>query len=99
MSQNISQEMRAMAAGLRAQLADAAEAFEQLREDWLRLNPIDILLPCPLCYAPHVDEDEWAHRPHRRHLCLQCGHEWQPANVPTRGVLHLPEEDCDVQPV
>ena len=52
MSQNISQEMRAMAAGLRAQLADAAEAFEQLREDWLRLNPIDILLPCPLCCAP-----------------------------------------------
>lgn len=35
------------------------------------------VLPCPQCATPHVDEDEWAKRLHRTHLCLACGHEWR----------------------
>jgi len=87
------QELRGLAASIRCTLADAAEAVERLRDEWLAANPIEMILHCPMCHAQHEDEGEFAKRPHRTHLCLQCGHEWRPANVPTRGVRHLPEEE------
>lgn len=50
----------------------------------------DVMIPvridCPECGTPHVDEDEWATRPHRTHQCQQCGHEWRPYPVATVGI-------------
>lgn len=54
-------------------------------------EPIPMLLACPSCHAPHLDEGIWATRPHRTHQCQLCGHEWRPALVPTVGVAELPE--------
>jgi hypothetical protein len=39
-------------------------------------------MTCPSCGKRHVDEGEWATRPHLRHRCVDdvagqgCGHEW-----------------------
>lgn len=45
---------------------------------------------CPACGAPHVDEGEWATRPHRTRRCQVpgCVYEWRPFDVPTVGVPH-----------
>lgn len=56
----------------------------------LRLQPIPMILPCPTCHKAHVDEGEWATKPHHKHLCAHCGAEWYPARVPTVGVFPLP---------
>jgi hypothetical protein len=29
-------------------------------------------LSCPYCGEPHSDIDEWALKPHKTHLCLEC---------------------------
>lgn len=54
--------------------------------------PIPMLLWCPKCGARHIDEGEFATRPHRTHTCQNptCGLNWQPALVPTTGVQFLP---------
>jgi hypothetical protein len=36
-----------------------------------------IAMSCPACGARHVDEGEWAKRPHHKHLCASCGHIWR----------------------
>ena len=33
-------------------------------------------LECPRCGEAHVDAGEFAARPHRKHLCLACGHDF-----------------------
>lgn len=48
--------------------------------------PIPMLLSCPSCHEPHIDEGEWATKPHKTHLCLHCKTEWKPAAVATVGV-------------
>jgi hypothetical protein len=52
--------------------------------------PIPTMLRCPKCALTHVDEGEWATKPHRAHLCAWCGHEWRPYDYPTVGVLFPP---------
>ena len=54
-------------------------------------SPIPMVLACPTCHERHVDEGEWATRPHKTHLCSRCGALFRPANVPTVGVAALPE--------
>ena len=54
-------------------------------------SPIPMVLACPTCHERHVDEGEWATRPHKTHLCSRCGALFRPANVPTVGVAVLPE--------
>jgi hypothetical protein len=49
-----------------------------------------MLLWCPECGERHVDEGEFADRPHHTHACQNCGHAWRPAIVPTVGVRFLP---------
>jgi hypothetical protein len=49
-------------------------------------SPLPILLDCPLCKRTHIDQGEWATKPHRKHLCAGCGHTWRPSPFPTRGV-------------
>ena len=53
-------------------------------------TPIPIQLICPKCYEAHIDEGEWATRPHHTHACQQCGLVWRPALVNTVGVKFLP---------
>jgi hypothetical protein len=52
--------------------------------------PIPMLLHCPICAFKHVDEGEFAEKPHTTHACQHCGHVWRPAIQPTVGVQFLP---------
>jgi predicted RNA-binding Zn-ribbon protein involved in translation (DUF1610 family) len=45
-------------------------------------NDID----CPECGLHHIDRDDWAKRLHKKHLCEQCGHIWQPEEGYSFGV-------------
>lgn len=60
--------------------------------------PIPLAMFCPRGHQ-HIDEGEWATRPHKTHQCQQeifggpggevigiCGLEWRPAEFPTVGV-------------
>lgn len=58
-------------------LREAADALER---------PIPVRTWCPDCGFQHIDEGEWATRPHKTHLCGNCGREWRPAPVSTVGV-------------
>lgn len=53
-------------------------------------DPLPILLWCPECRARHVDEGEFAAKPHHTHSCQSCGMTWRPAVIPTVGVQFLP---------
>ncbi len=53
-------------------------------------RPIPMFLTCPKCNARHVDEGEFATKPHHTHSCQGCGLTWRPAIVPTVGVAFLP---------
>lgn len=54
-------------------------------------QPIPMLLRCPACNVPHVDEPKgaWRNPPHRSHVCQSCGWQWRPADVPTVGVRQI----------
>lgn len=71
-------------------------------------TPIPMRLHCParlsdgsMCGVLHVDEGEFADRPHHTHACQTCGNTWRPALVPTVGVQFLPgfRTPSDAQPV
>lgn len=47
-------------------------------------------LPCEKCGALHIDEGEFAVKPHHTHTCQRCGLTWRAAIEPTVGVLFLP---------
>lgn len=49
-----------------------------------------MLLWCPSCSARHIDEGEYATKPHHTHACQHCGMVWRPAIGPTVGVAFLP---------
>lgn len=54
------------------------------------MNPIDVVLFCPVCKTQHIDAPEpdsgWTNPAHKSHLCHNCGFIWRPADVPTNGV-------------
>lgn len=60
--------------------------------------PLPMILTCPgprangrgVCGARHIDEGEFATKPHHTHSCQVCGHTWRPAVAPTVGVQFLP---------
>ncbi len=54
--------------------------------------PIPMHLWCPKCGGRHIDEGEFATKPHHTHSCqhLGCGLTWRPAVVNTVGVEFLP---------
>lgn len=54
------------------------------------VQPIPMVLTCPSCGVRHIDEGEFATRPHHTHACQSCGVVWRPAIVPTVGVRFLP---------
>jgi hypothetical protein len=43
-----------------------------------------------MCGYQHIDEGEFATRPHKTHTCQKCGQSFTPARVPTVGVRFLP---------
>ncbi len=53
-------------------------------------KPIPMLLWCPKCGARHIDEGEFATKPHHTHACQECGLVWRPALAYTIGVQFLP---------
>lgn len=53
-------------------------------------NPIPMRLTCPECKALHIDEGDFATKPHHTHSCQACGLTWRPAVVATVGVRFLP---------
>lgn len=52
--------------------------------------PLAVRIVCPECGTYHVDEGEFATKPHHTHACQQCGNVWRPAIVNTVGVRFLP---------
>jgi hypothetical protein len=52
--------------------------------------PVPIRLECPACGELHIDEGEFATKPHHTHACQHCGAVWRPAVVATVGVRFLP---------
>jgi hypothetical protein len=49
-------------------------------------EPIPMRLVCPTCKKLHIDEGEFATKPHHTHACQFCGNVWRPALQPTVGV-------------
>lgn len=49
-----------------------------------------MLLHCPMCGERHIDEGEFATKPHHTHACQSCGMVWRPAIGATCGVRFLP---------
>ncbi len=54
------------------------------------LQPIAMRIPCPGCGTLHIDEGEFATKPHHTHSCQHCGLTWRPAVEHTVGVRFLP---------
>jgi predicted RNA-binding Zn-ribbon protein involved in translation (DUF1610 family) len=53
-------------------------------------DPIPMILTCPCCGERHIDEGEFATKPHHTHACQHCGIVWRPALASTVGVQFLP---------
>jgi hypothetical protein len=53
-------------------------------------DPIPMRLPCEACGELHIDEGEFATKPHHTHSCQHCGLTWRPSVVATVGVQFLP---------
>lgn len=51
---------------------------------------VPIILNCPGCGERHIDEGEFAEKPHHTHACQGCGLVWRPAKINTHGVRFLP---------
>lgn len=60
--------------------------------------PIDVILHCPTCKKQHIDEGEWATRPHRTHQCVDdaagkgCGMAFTPCAKRTFGVVKIEKD-------
>lgn len=54
------------------------------------IDPIPMRISCPECRVLHIDEGEFATKPHHTHSCQNCGLTWRPAVVHTVGVRFLP---------
>ena len=52
-------------------------------------STIPMILFCPSGHR-HIDEHEFAEKPHHTHACQTCGIVWRPALVNTHGVQFLP---------
>ncbi len=51
---------------------------------------LPMIMYCPICTGRHIDEKEFAEKPHHTHACQHCGHVWRPAKCNTHGVQFLP---------
>lgn len=57
---------------------------------------LQAILFCPYCGRQHIDRDEWATKPHHKHLCEHCKSLWRVepycVGVPKSTPLVIPEE-------
>lgn len=53
-------------------------------------SSVPMILHCPECGTRHIDEGEFATKPHHTHACQHCGLPWRPAVINTVGVRFLP---------
>jgi hypothetical protein len=60
-------------------------------------GPIPMRLVCEDCGILHIDEGEFATKPHHTHACQHCGLVWRPAIVCTVGVQFLPGFKSEVK--
>lgn len=60
--------------------------WQKAKQTLETMKPKPVFLFCPKCGFLHVDEGEWATKPHRTHLCTECGHKWKPHAYPTVGI-------------
>lgn len=67
------------------------EELDELEDD--EAPPTPIVTHCPKCGAQHIDEGEFATKPHRRHICAACETIWQPCARPTVGVGEVDETE------
>jgi hypothetical protein len=66
---------------------------------WDATPPIPMRLNCPSCGALHIDEGEFATKPHHTHACQSCGMVWRPAVCTTVGVRFLPGfKNAEIKP-
>ena len=56
------------------------------------ITPVRMRLPCEACGRLHIDEGEFAIKPHHTHQCEGCGLVWRPSEVETVGVKFLWEQ-------
>lgn len=75
--------------GYHAEIVNEAitNAFQMAGKDGVS---IPMRLCCPECNSLHIDENEFAKKPHHTHTCQVCGNVWRPAVVHTVGVKFLP---------
>lgn len=66
--------------------------------DLIEVEPVAMLIWCPMCHHRHIDRGDFATKPHRDHSCQKCGLTWRPAIVPTTGVPFLPGYKSDEDP-
>lgn len=76
--------------GVGQSIDDVRKERDELQRRIMNPKPIAILLHCPMCNVRHIDEGEFATKPHSTHACQSCGHCWRPAIVDTVGVQFLP---------
>lgn len=70
--------------------ADVAKRLRaRLREERQSTGAVRMRLACESCGKLHVDQGEFATKPHHTHQCAYCGLVWRPAIVNTVGVLFL----------
>lgn len=67
-------------------LPTGAKCIQSYYMEFWQPVPVPKVLKCPQCGAQHIDEGEWATRPHRTHQCQFCKHEWRPFEFHTVGV-------------
>lgn len=67
-----------------------SELQELVREYRRKGTPIPMRIVCPECKELHIDEGEFATKPHHTHACQSCGNVWRPAVEHTVGVRFLP---------
>ena len=53
-------------------------------------TPLPVVIHCPECSERHIDDGEFATKPHHTHACQNCGLVWRPAIQCTVGVRFLP---------
>lgn len=73
-------------------LGEMTEALSRTidERDAARETPVPMIMACPECCERHIDQGEFAERPHHTHACQACGFVWRPAIVATVGVRFLP---------
>ncbi len=93
----IREHLPAASAGL---AREALDRFEEwfLERERQREQPIAMRLPCERCGQLHIDEGEFATKPHHTHSCQHCGLTWRPAKEHTVGVQFIPGFKNDTPP-